>query len=259
MIHHMARCSASSSARRRRASRALGVCRSPSTSSASSCGCSLPSTGTSLACREPARSASPGQPVGRARPPDRSLRRVRLPARHVPAMRLPDPPLRPAARRLLRRGARLGRDRAEIGRRFRRVLRRGREGFPVVHTHKAGHRARDSGHGALLPLLHPTARTSLRQAHLPSFSDDCAHPHAEQFAFGAKGGGLAAGGGELFDAPPEFEVRRPGWGTGAGLGRRQTILVGEGSQGEIPAATRLGLLGGGGGRVPRRRYRRRPA
>ena len=63
MIHHMARCSASSSARRRRASRALGVCRSPSTSSASSCGCSLPSTGTSLVCREPARSASPGQPV----------------------------------------------------------------------------------------------------------------------------------------------------------------------------------------------------
>jgi len=50
------------------------------------------------------------------------------------------------------------------------------------------------------------------EAHLPSFSDDCAHPHAEQFAFGAKGGGLAAGGGELFDAPPEFEVRRPGWG-----------------------------------------------
>jgi len=44
------------------------------------------------------------------------------------------------------------------------------------------------------------------EAHLPSFSDDCAHPHAEQFAFGAKGGGLAAGGGELFDAPPEFEV-----------------------------------------------------
>ena len=169
MIHHMARCSASSSARRRRASRALGVCRSPSTSSASSCGCSLPSTGTSLACHmymysEPARSASPGQPVGRARPPDRSLRRVRLPARHVPAMRFPDPPLRPAARRLLRRGARLARDRAEIGRRFRPVLRRGREGFPVVHTHKAGHRARDSGHGALLPLLHPTARTSLRLA-----------------------------------------------------------------------------------------------
>ena len=90
------------------------------------------------------------------------------------------------------------------------------------------------------------------QAHLPSFSDDCADPHAGQLAFGAKGGGLAAGGGELFDAPPEFEVRRPGWGTGAGLGRRQTILVGEGSQGEIMAATRLGLLGGGGGRVPRR-------
>ena len=111
----MARCSASSSARRRRASRALGVCRSPSTSSASSCGCSPPSTGTSLACTEPARSASPGQPVGRARPPDRSLRRVRLPARHVPAMRFPDPPLRPAARRLLRRGARLARDWREIG------------------------------------------------------------------------------------------------------------------------------------------------
>ena len=146
------------------------------------------------------------------------------------------------------------RDWAELGRRFRPVLRRGREGFPVVHTHKAGHRARDSGHGALLPLLHPTAPhiSAPGQAHLPSFSDDCADPHAGQSAFGAKGGGLAAGGGELFDAPPEFEVRRPGWGTGAGLGRRQTILVGEGSQGEIPAATRLGLLGGGGGRVPRR-------
>lgn len=156
----MARCSASSSARRRRASRALGVCRSPSTSSASSCGCSLPSTGTSRACREPARSASPGQPVvepghriGRSGVCDYLLGMC-PPCAFPTRLSVPLPVSFYVE----------ARDWAELGPRCRPVSRRGREGFPVVHTHKAGHRARDSGHGALLPLLHPTARTSLRLA-----------------------------------------------------------------------------------------------